>query len=338
MNTKFLTSLAAMALVLAVAGCNKAGKLSEASKAPLPTGPVELKLKWTQGERVVQNMDMETKTETSVPGRPEPMQQNITMGQKYAMNVLKDTPDGGHEVEMEFLSARMGMQMGGRKMADYDSEKKSPGDSTNPVAGMFGKMVGAKIQFFMDASNNVDHIEGVDEMMSRLSAGGAAASTAALKGMMNEGYFKQMMSSSRFIPHQAVSPGDSWPVEMEYPAIPLGTLILDYTFTLQSWEKNGKRNCARLEFTGTIKTKPGTTTASPAMMGMNMTIKDGNTSGTSWFDPELGIIIDTKTSQDMAIEIVIPKNPKAKTGPYSQPQTLTTHVNQTINIKLDSLN
>ena len=190
----------------------------------------------------------------------------------------------------------------------------------------------------MDASNNIDHIEGVDEVMSRLSSGGPAATTAALKGMMNEGYFKQMMSSSRFMPHQAVSHCDSWPVELEYPAAPLGTLVLDYTFTLQSWEKHGKRNCARLEFTGTIKTKSDTATASPAMMGMIMSIKDGNTSGTAWFDPELGIIIDTKTSQDMSIAIVVPKNPKVKTGPFSQPQTLTTHVSQTIEIKLDSLN
>src|SRR5882724_6771372 len=138
MNKKLLLPLSALALVLAAAGCNKAGKLNKESTAPLPTGPMELKLKWPQGEHVVQNMDMKTSTETAVPGQPEPMHQNMSMGQKYALTVLKADPDGGHEVEMEFLGARMGMEMNGKKMLDYDSDKKSPGDSTNPVAGMLG--------------------------------------------------------------------------------------------------------------------------------------------------------------------------------------------------------
>jgi len=338
MKMKILFPLCTLALLLAGAGCNKAGKLSQATNSPLPTGPMELKLKWPPGERVVQDMDMKTTSETTIPGRPAPMQQNMTMGQKYGLTVLQAEPDGGHEVEMEFLSSRMGMAINGSKMMEYDSDKKSPGDTTNPVAGIFGKMIGSKIQFFMDASNNVERIEGVDEMMSRLTAAAPPASVAAIKNMMTEGYFKQMMSSSRFMPPNAVSPGDSWPVQLEFPMAPLGTLVLDYTFTLADWEKHGKRNCARMDFTGTIKTKPGSAGAAPGPMGMTMTIKDGSTTGTAWFDPDLGITIDTTMNQDMTIGIVLPKNPKATTGPGSQPQTLTTHMIQDITVKLDSVN
>ena len=148
MNKKILQPLVAISLALAAAGCNKAGKLNQASTAPLPTGPMELKLKWPLGEHVVQNMDMKSTTETAVPGQPQPMQQNITMGQKYSMTVLKADPDGGHEVEMEFLSARMAMEMNGKKMTDFDSDKQSSTGSTNPVAAMFGKIVGAKLPIF----------------------------------------------------------------------------------------------------------------------------------------------------------------------------------------------
>ena len=338
MKMKLLFPVLALALVVAGAGCNKAGKLNEASKAPLPTGPIELKLKWPQGEQVVQDMEMKTTTETTLPGRPQPMQQNMTMGQKYGLSVLQADPDGGHEVQMEFLGSHMAMEMNGKKMMDYDSAKPSAGDSTNPVAGMFGKITGSKIKMFLDASNNVERVEGVDEMMNRMSAGAPPGGMASLKSMMSESYFKQMMSSSRFLPPNAVSPGDSWPVQMEVSAEPLGTLVMDYTITLQDWEKHGKRNCARLEFTGTIKTKPGSAGGANGPMGMSMTIKDGNTSGTSWFDPELGIIIDNKIDQDMTISMVLPKNPKAQTGPFSQPQTLTSHVSQVITIKLDSVN
>lgn len=337
MNIKYFSPVLALALVLAVAGCNKTGKLNEKSKESLPTGPVALKLKWTPNERVVQDMDMKMKTETAIPGQPEPMKQDITMGQKYAMTVLKENPDGGHEVEMEYLSASMGMEQGGKKMLDYDSTKKSPDDAKNPVASMFDKIIGSKLRFFLDASNNVDRIEGVDEMMSRISSGRNAAAIAPLKSMFSEGYFKQMMSSSKFLPPNAVSPGDTWPVQMEIPMEALGTLVLDYTFTLERWEQHGKRNCARMELSGTIKTKDGGN-AKPNQMGMTMAIQDGTTSGVSWFDPELGIVIDSQMHQDMKMNITIPKNPRAKPGTPVQSQTMTSQMSQDINIKLDSFN
>lgn len=334
MNIKHLYSIVAVALVVAVAGCNKSGKLSEQSKFTPPSGPVELKLKWTPGERVVQNLDMKTKTDINVPGQPQPMHQDMTMGQKFALTVLQETPGGGHELEMEFLSVQMNMEMAGKNMMNYDSTKSSAADSTNPVAGMFGKIIGSKIQFFMDASNNVERMEGVDKLTGRLTADGPPAAVASLRSMFGEGYFKQLMSSSRFMPPNAVAPGDSWPVQMEFPMDMLGTLVLDYTFTFQAWEKHGSRQCARLEFQGTIKTRPG---ANPAPTGMSIAIKDGNTSGVSWFDPELGITIDTDMNQDMTLVMTIPKNPKIKQGPGSQPQTITSQMSQALNIKLDSV-
>lgn len=334
MNLKPLFPTVAAALVLAVAGCNKSGKLSEQSTFKPPTGPVELKLKWTPGESIVQDMDMKSKTEINVPGQPQPMHQDMTMGQKYALTVLKETPDGGHELELEFLSARMSMQMAGKSVLNYDSSKSAGSDKTNPVASMFGKIVGSKIKFVMDASNNVSEVEGADELMNRLAAGGSPAAVAPLKSLFSEGYFKQLMSSSRFMPPNAVSPGDSWPVQMEIPMAMFGTLVLDYTITFQGWEKHGARECARLEFDGTIKTKPGD---SPGLMGMTMAIKDSNTSGVSWFDPELGITIESDMKQDLTMLMTIPKNPKVKQGMGSEPQTITAQMSQMINIKLDSV-
>jgi hypothetical protein len=330
MNAKHVFPIVVLALVVAGAGCNKAGKLSEHSKLAPTSGPVELKSKWPAGERVVQNLDMKVKTELTIPGQPAPVLQNMTMGEKYALKVLKENPDGGHEVEMEFLSARMGMDMAGKSMVNYDSTKKSAADAADPVAGVFGKIIGSKIKFFLNASNDVDRVEGVDEMVNRMSAGGQASTVASFKSMFSEGYFKQMMSSSRFLPPKPVSPGDTWPVQLEFPMDPLGTLVMDFTFTFQSWEMHGQRNCARLEFDGSVKSRPG---ANPGAAGMTMAIQNGTTSGTSWFDPELGITIDTIMNQDMTINITVPKNPRAP----NQPQTVTSKMNQVLNIKLDSV-
>lgn len=334
MNKNRWFSIVTVAAIVAGAGCNQAGKLNEKSQQPMPTGPVELKLKWAPNERVVQNLDLKSKTEMSVPGQPAPIQQNITMGQKFALTVLQETPDGGHELEMEYLAARMGMEQGGKTMMDYDSTRKSAEDKKNPVADMFGKIIGCKIHFSLDASNNVQRIEGVDELMNRITTGQRANDLAPLKSMFSEGYFKQMMSSSLYLPPKPVAPGDSWPVRLEIPMDPLGTLVLDYTFTLERWEMHGKRNCARMEFQGTIETKPG---PDASAMGMTMALHDGTTSGVSWFDPELGITIDSLIHQDLTMTMSFPKNPRPKPGTPVQMQTITNQMSQVLNVKLDSV-
>ncbi len=324
----------ALALSLSWVGCNKSGKLAQPSTFTPPSGPVELKLKWPQGERILQDMDMKVKTEISMPGRPAPMKQDMTMGQEYGLTVLKENPDGGHEVEMEFLSARMGMEMGGKKLLDYDSAKKTTADKPNPVADMFGKIVGSKIQFFLDASNEVERIEGVDEMMNRLSSGAPANALAPLKSMYSESYFKQMMSANRFMPPKAVQPGDTWPMKQSFEMGPLGTMVTDFDCTFVSWEMHGKRNCARIEFQGTIKSTPGTN-ANPA--GMSVSILDSDCSGVSWFDPELGITIDMTMNQDMKMVMNVPANPRGNPGAAGRMQSITNQMNQVMNVKLVSV-
>jgi hypothetical protein len=250
----------------------------------------------------------------------------MTMGQGYDLTVLKALPDGGHEVEMEFLSARMKMAMGGKAMMDYDSTKKSVADKTDPAAGIFAKIVGSKIRYFLNASNEVERLEGIDDLMNRLSSGGQAAAIAPLKSMFGEGYFKQMMSQNRSLPTNAVQPGDTWPVHMEFPMGIMGTMVIDHNFTFQSWEKHGQRQCARLDFQGTVKNKPD---LDSKPTGMSISGLDGTTSGTSWFDPELGTIIDTIINQDMNMVM----NMRAA----GSAQSITNQMHQVITIKLISV-
>ncbi len=323
-----------LALSLPWVGCNKSGKLNQSSTFTPPNGAVELKLKWPQGERIVQDMDMKQKMEISIPGQSAPMKQDMTMGQGYGLTVLKETPDGGHEVEMEFLSSRMGMTMGGKTLLDYDSAKKSSADKANPVADMFGKIVGSKIRFFMDASNEVERVEGVDEMMGRLASGGQADTLAPLKSIYSEGYFKQMMSANRFMPPKAVQPGDTWPVKQNFEMGPMGTMNMDFDCTFQKWEMHGKRNCARIEFQGTIHSSPGT---NANLGGMTISTMDGDTAGVSWFDPELGITIDTTMNQNVNMVMNMPMNPRGSPGARGRTQSITNQMNQVMNIKLVSV-
>ncbi len=79
MKKNFSAITLLLALSLAWAGCNKAGKINENSTFKTPAGPVEFKLKWPQGERVEQDIDIQLKSTITMPGMPAPMQQDGTM-------------------------------------------------------------------------------------------------------------------------------------------------------------------------------------------------------------------------------------------------------------------
>lgn len=326
MNKNHLLIAVALMSSLSWMGCGKEEKLNEPSAFKTPAGPVELKIKWTPGEQIVQDMDLKQTMNMNLPGQAAPVKQEMTMGQEYSLNVLKETPDGGHEVEMEFLRMRMSIAMGGKQMADFDSARKSTENQGDAAGGILTKLVGSKIRYFLNATNGVDRLEGMDELMTKLAS--SAPEAMALKGMFNEDFFKQMMSQSRYLPSKPVQLGDTWPVEIDFPMGGIGTLALDFTYTMKAWEMHGQRNCARLDFDGTIKSKPGTDGTSPvSISGM-----DGTLSGTSWFDPALGMIIDTTMNQDLTMTMNLPKG-----GGAASSGGMKMQMNQVMTIKMASV-
>jgi len=324
---------AALAASLCWVGCNKSGKLNEPTKGPAPAGPVELKLKWSVGEHIAQSLAVKMNMEISGANLPNPIHQDMTLGEDYGLNVLSADANGGHEVEMEFLGIRMKMEQAGKAMVDYDSAKKSPNATKDPalaaVEKMFQNVVGAKIQYFLDASNQVQRIEGVDALTSQLATGGRADSANNMKSMFSDDSLKQMIGGQH-LPPKPVQPGDSWPVQMDIAMGDLGTMAMDYTFSFVRWETHGKRNCARLEFQGTLKSK---NLPEPTSTGVTISIQDGDSSGVSWFDPELGMVIETIMNQDMSGNITVPMNGRAKNAT----QTLTTVMKQAITMKVESV-
>ena len=331
MKTRLLISTTALAVALATAGCNKSSKLNTPSTAAPPAGPVELKLKWTPGEHMVQEFSMDQTMLMNIPGMAEPMKQDMTMGQRFSITVVNAEADGSHELEMKFLGAHVAMEMGKMSM-NYDSDKDSVADATNPLTKVMAQIIGSKIQYFLDASNNVERIEGLKELRERISTGDRMG---VMRSMFNEDYFKRMMSLNQFLPPNAVQPGDSWPAEIQFPMGPMGTMDVNYHLTFKGWEKSGERNCARIEMTGDIKTEPG---GSAGPMGMTMTIPKGTVTGVLWFDPEFGTAINSQMNQDMTMIMTMPKRTQPGMGGGAGPtQSITNQLSQVINFKVDSL-
>ena len=332
-NYKNLIPIAAvLAVALPWMGCKKSTVVKTTTS--MPTGPVELILKWPEGRRMVQSFDLKQGNEIQVPGMPTPMKQDMTMEQKYRMTVLKDRPDGKHEVEFEFLDSHLAMKMGEKVMIDTGTGKKAAGGPANAVAGVFDKLAGAKIRFLLDTSNRVEKVEGVDELQSRLGTDKQNDPTGVMGSMFKEDYFKQMMDHGRSLPPKPVSPGDTWPVQWEIAMGDLGTLVMDFTYTFDSWQKRNDRYCARIGIEGTVKTKPGQTLQT---QGMSIVIKEGTSTGETWFDLDAGMFVDTVLNQDMKLNITVPNQARGAAPNAPKTQNITSALNQAIKIKLESV-
>ena len=334
MSKNLLIMFAALALSLPWVGCGKSDKLAQQPALTPPGGPRELKLKWPKGEQIVEEMEIKENSEISIPGRSIPVRQDISISQRLGLTVLNESPDGKHEVEMEFLSARVEVPPGSKTLSNYDSTEKSPADGVNPVAKMFGRIIGSKVQFFLDGSNGVERIEGADVLAQKLEAVEPANRLEHFKNFYSEGFLKQMIIANRSAPSQPVQPGDSWPAHIEFVTRSAGAICVDDHFTFQSWEKHGGRNCARLEFKGTITNKPGTSADAGRM---SVDIMDGRSSGVSWFDPELGLMLETTVKHDMSMVITMPVNSEGSADAATRVRKLTEELNQTINAKLISV-
>lgn len=334
MNTRLILISSILALSVPGVGCNRSGKLAQHSTFTPPSGPMELKLKWPIGERLVQDMDIKQTSELSLPGRPVAVRQDITLEQEYGLTVLAETPDGGREVEMEYLSARAGMTVGDMTLPNYDSAKKATADKANPVAKLFEKIIGSKVQFFLNTNHEVERIEGADALAARLASAGRADELEGLKDLYSEGNLKQMMSANLFMPPKAVQPGAAWPVHIEFPMGTMGTMVVDDNFTFRNWEMHGERDCAHLEFQGTLTNKPDAN-ANPDRMSVSIT--KGEVSGMSWFDPELGITIDTTMNLNLNMVITVPMHRRGNPGAAVRRQNIPDQMKQTIAIKLISV-
>lgn len=297
-----------------------------------PKGPVELKVKWTSGNRLVQRMDMTQQVITFAPRMPRPMTNDVTMGQDFAVSVLDERKDGGRDLELEFLSMQIQVTMGERSVLNFDSHGEASDDERSSMMAGFRQLVGLKIKVSVDASNQVEKVEGLQEFKSRILTNAPMQARALFEGIFSEDYFKQMVNYRQALPDKPVSPGDTWPMQAEIAMGALGLVQVEARYTFRKWEKREKRNCALLEYDGTIKMKPG---KGGGFMGMNMSFDDSKTSGKSWFDPEAGMFVESAIKQDMKMVMTIPGQMQrgARTNFMTQPQTITNLMNQKITLK-----
>jgi outer membrane murein-binding lipoprotein Lpp len=301
-----LFSLGAVAGGVLLSGCSKPKKQAatagtnavSSAAAGAADNSVEMKIKWAAGKKYAMRMELNQSTVTKVPNLPDPVKQDVKLAQDFNFSALKALDNGGWELELEFENETMDIMQDGRSILSFDSAQSPAQDTNNPVAPILRAMIGARIQYFTDADGKVEQVGGVDDLIKRIAATGKPQQQAMFQQMFSEDTLKQYGSFSDALPNRLVNVGESWSVKKDvFSAI--GTLTVDVKYTFMNWEQHGDRRCAHIEDTGDISSK----SVSAAMTGAAVEIEKGETSGDLWFDPELGMIVDVNTDQDMTMKI-----------------------------------
>jgi serine/threonine protein kinase len=309
-------------------------KTTDQTSAPTPpAGLVDLRMKWPPGKRYVVDIDLKQTTAILFRDRSGTVDENVVMANQVGLTGLQEPPGGGHEVELEYLNFRMGIKLGDRTILDYDSASQSAANQTNEAAAVFGKIVGSKIRYFLNASNDAERLEGVAELVQRIkSVPQTDPLTGDIKNIFSAGYFEAVTNADPFLPHHAVQPGDTWTSHSEKAVTNVGIEATDYRVVFQTWETHENRQCARLQFQGVMKVKPDPdsnrdeTTYHP---------RDGVSEGVAWFDPEMGQIIEINMKNDLNVDKKPSVNPNGAPGAADETPTVTTQRHQVYTKKLE---
>lgn len=310
---------------ICVAGCSKSnpgatGQTNAASGSGLqtePSGPVTMKLKWEPGKKYDMEMTLQQTSRLTMPDAPKPVDQTMTMTQSFSMSALRATSDGGTELQLKFTAQKVKSTMGTQNVLDFDSSRPASEDGNNPAAPMFRKMVGAHLNYIMDANGKLVKVEGMQDFLNQLS-GGDPQIGAMVKGMMNEGTIKQLVDRGQGLPDKPVKIGDTWPVGLPLNRGKLGTMNTKLDYTFKGWEQHDGHKCAVLDFTGTLPSEH-------APESGQMQIKEGKITGKTWFATDIGMVMETTSDQDTALTVTV------------QEKTMNSQIQQTVTTKVANI-
>jgi RNA polymerase sigma factor (sigma-70 family) len=272
------------------------GEITTSSGAGTERGPVDMQMKWQAGKSYVMRMESTQTSETTPPNQSKPVKQVQKMTQDFNYSLVRELDNGGRQLQLEFESLAMEVTVGDRKVFSADSTQNSAQDAGNPVGARLRKMVGAHLQFFINANGRVEKMEGYPELVTRV-AGENPKEPAAFRDLFGENSLKQYGSIGEdTTPRRVVKLGDSWPIRLEVPD-DNGTLTVDLKCTFKNWEQHADRKCMRIKVTGNFSPQAAANTASlPAK------IIKGELSGEAWFDPALGMIAELALDEDVNVK------------------------------------
>jgi hypothetical protein len=264
----------------------------------------EIKKSWPVGKKVSQTMKMDQTSSMELAGQK--MEQKMNMTFEMSTGVTKHEDGKQKRLAVKYDRMAMDMTMGPQKFA-FDSAK--PEDDALGLGKMIGGIVGKEFKVLVNANDEVTDIENYDAVAGAL--GGGAASP--LGQMFGKDQMVEMMKQGALhsSPGKPVKVGDSWPLNFTMKAPPVGSITIKGTYTLKGAGPHDGVPCLEIAMDATLATDAGGAGTPAQVAALGAKITGGKTAGTLWFDPALGMVRGSDSTQSMEISMKNPTQPDA---------------------------
>ena len=272
-----------------------AATTAEVHATPKEEPAVQITPKWPAGKRLLVRTETQTELEMAAPGTAVSAKTESQLVQDLAFTPLKDRPSGGSEVEVHVISVTVESRAGGRVLSSFDPKSDPKQDARNSLAPTLRKLIGTKLKYHTLADGKVEKVDGVPQLLSRLTVGASPQANFLMRSLVNEDALKAWNSLHLGLPEQPVQPGATWEVKRDIPYGPT-KFTLTGTNTFKAWTQRNNKKMAQLVFAGVATAKEGTTSV--------VTVGDGSTvTGTAWYDPDLGVIEESETLSHFTVNV-----------------------------------
>jgi hypothetical protein len=202
------------------------------------------------------------------------------------------------------------------------SKKEADPNQTSP----FHKIPGSTLRLGLTAEGTVREVIGHSAWLATVVGKEPGPEGELISQQFSESFVQQLADFGRAFPPGLVAVGQSWPYRTEVRAGALGKIVADTTVSLARWEDHEQHRFAVLESKGTLKGVPDPDTPGDALLSL----EEGSVSGRSWFDPELGALVESVVEQTMRLS----GEAAAPPGVISSGATFITEIGQRVTVKL----
>jgi hypothetical protein len=272
--------------------------------------PVVMQIQWQIGKKYLMHKEDIQTMETKNPGQAKPVNQAQIHTEDFYFFPVKKLDNGGWQLQLEFENLALVVTNGNRKVFAADSTQNPAQDARNPVGARLRKMTGARLEYFTDANGKVEQMNGYPELVTRV-AGENQQEQAAFKDLFSEIALEKYGSVGEdTVPSRVVKLGDRWAISLKVPSN-AGNLRVDVKCHFKNWEQRANHKCMHITFTGNISAEAG-----PDAAALRVRIEKGKVTGDFWFDPELGMAVES--TQNVDAELKINQNGQILTVPLDE--------------------
>ncbi len=299
--------------------------------APSFAQSIEIKPRWNLGKRYSQTMQMQQESRMSMGAQ--------TIDQKVATTTEMTTSVVPHEdakkkrLLVRYVRVAMNMDVAGQKMV-FDSAKPDAANDPMGVSKILGAYAGKELRLVVDETGKISDFENIEELTKPLADANPMAGQM-LKGMFNKETLTQTFNQAAFkaLPGKAVKAGDSWPYAVNVALPQLGTFSIKGAYTVKGMAPHAGVPCAEVTETGELsmeldKNLGGSAAGAAQMQALGMKIEGGALSGTTWYDPALGMVREAQFNQTMTMRMKNPAKPD---------ETMEIPMKQTVSVVLTAV-